>query len=722
MIDPVTAQKIKDTADIVEVVSDYVHLTRRGANYMGLCPFHNERTPSFSVNKSGNFCYCFSCHKGGSPVNFIMEKEGISYYEALKQLARKYGIEIQEKELTDEERIAQSLREGMFVANDWARDYFIKNLEEKEEGRNIGLTYLYGRHVTPEAVKAFQLGYSIDKGTDFTDAALKKGFSLETLKKLGLVGTSQQGQNYDKFRGRVMFPILNAAGKTVGFGGRDLKGSPAKYINSPESEIYSKSKELYGLFQAKTSMGRDDKCYLVEGYLDVIGFWQSGIKNVVASSGTALTDGQIALIHRFTPNVTLIYDGDAAGIKASIRGIDMLLDHGMNVKSVLLPPGEDPDSLAAKLSPEELKEFLQKNETDIIRFKAKVLLDEAKNDPQKRWEAIRSVVDSLAHIADKIKRDVYIQECSRIFNVPEESLSTEVAKTRISIVEQERVRRRMADLNQNLPQDSDNKTPKAVTSPITNKKDVKNYTGSSLFQLEKNLIETCLKYGFFRIWDDIEETEPGVFQTTFEYIDEELSIDGISLSFPPFIKVFESLRELLPEFKRDLKNYLIALEEELNSFEKNRYKEKEGLSFSMNDILKEEGNIKKEIIQLKDNKIREFSQNYITSRLASHEDEDIRRISLETFAQKHKLSKIFTKNKKPVTNEETVLPIVINSLNVLKNGILDIQLKELMKELKNIEGQSIEQEREIHKKISSIMQLRVRMAKDIGERIVSPRK
>ena len=451
MIDPATVQKIKDSADIVEVVSDYVHLVRRGANYMGLCPFHNERTPSFSVNKSRNFCYCFSCHKGGSPVNFIMEKEGVSYHDALLQLAAKYGIEVRERELSDEEKASQSRREGMFIANEWARNYFVSNLEETEEGRNVGLAYIYGRKVTPEAIKAFHLGYAIDRGTDFTDNALRKGFSLDILKATGLVGTSQEGRNYDRFRGRVIFPVLNSAGKTVAFGGRDLKGGPAKYINSPETEIYVKSRELYGIYQAKGEIVRKDKCYLVEGYLDVIGMWQSGIKNVVASSGTSLTDGQIALLHRFTQNVTLIYDGDSAGIKASLRGIDMLLAHNLNVRAVRLPEGDDPDSLAAKLTPDELKEFLKNNETDIIRFKINVLLEDVKNDPQKKYLAVRSIVESLAHIPDKIKREIYVQECSQLLNVSEHNLSRDIAKARVSVIEQERQKRRTEEINRDFP-------------------------------------------------------------------------------------------------------------------------------------------------------------------------------------------------------------------------------------------------------------------------------
>lgn len=337
MIDKATAERIKSAADIVEVVSDYVHLTRRGANYMGLCPFHNERTPSFSVNKNRNFCYCFSCHKGGSPVNFIMEKEGVSYHDALLYLADKYGIKVEERELSDEERNAITEREGMYVANEWAMKRMQANLMTTEEGKTVGLQYFYSREVTDEAIREFRLGYCLDTGHDLVDAAHHAALDMDVLKRVGLIGTSGSGRNYDRFHGRVIFPILNSSGKPIAFGGRDLKGGPAKYINSPESAIYVKSNELYGIFQAKSEIVKQDRCYLVEGYMDVIGMWQSGLRNVIASSGTALTDGQIALIHRFTNNVTLIYDGDAAGIKAALRGINMLLSHKLNVKVLLLP-------------------------------------------------------------------------------------------------------------------------------------------------------------------------------------------------------------------------------------------------------------------------------------------------------------------------------------------------------------------------------------------------
>lgn len=433
MIDPATVERIKNTADIYEVVSDYVQLIRRGANYVGLCPFHNERTPSFSVNRQKNFCYCFSCKKGGSPVNFIMEKEGLSYPEALRHLARRYGIEVVETRLTDEQRAQRDNREAMYLANEWAMQKMEEDLTATDEGRDIGLQYFTQRGVTDEARKAFRLGYALDRSDALTEAAVRKGFDIALFKKLGLVGTSQHGRDYDRFRGRVIFPIHNRIGKVVAFGGRDLKGGMAKYINSPESDIYRKSHELYGIYQARAAIESENRCFLVEGYMDVIGMWQSGMKNVVASSGTALTEGQIELIKRITPNITLIYDGDQAGIKASLRGMDMLLAAGMNVKLLLLPDGDDPDSFARKHTPEEFREYVAAHETDIISFKARVMLGEGQADPQKRIETINSVAYSIAHIPDDVSRDVYVQVCSKILDIPEQTIANAVARARIEV-------------------------------------------------------------------------------------------------------------------------------------------------------------------------------------------------------------------------------------------------------------------------------------------------
>lgn len=719
MIDPQTVRRITDAADIVEVVSDYVHLVRRGANYMGLCPFHNERTPSFSVNKSKNFCYCFSCHKGGSPVNFIMEKEGVSYHEALLQLAKKYGIEVRERELTNEEREQQTRREGMLVANEWAKNYFISNLE-KEEGKNVALSYLYGRHVTPEAIKAFGLGYAIDKGSDLTDEALRQGFSLEILKATGLTGVGNQGGNYDKLRGRVIFPIINTAGKTVAFGGRDLKGGPAKYINSPESEVYSKSRELYGIFQAKGDMVREDKCYLVEGYLDVIGMWQAGIKNVVASSGTALTDGQIALIHRFTENVTLIYDGDAAGIKASLRGIDMLLAHNLNVKAVLLPEGEDPDSLAAKLTPQELRDFLAENETDIIRFKINVLMGEVKDDPMQRWNAVRSIVESVAHISDKIKRDIYIQECSALLDIKESTLSTEVAKRRHQVVEQEKAKRRVDEINKDFPEKPENMNPRE-TNPASSRQIVE-ISNSSLYPLERELLYYCLKYGFISLLSLNLEEEDGeeAAATVIEFIDAELEVDGISFTHPEYELVFKELKSFLPRFKTD------SWEHEKEIERLSEEKREEGIAkirqqnLSMTEIEREEEKLEKEIgsyaVALREG----FSMNYILDKFGSHENDIIRRHTNQAYAEKHQLSNFFTKNRPTDNKEEKIVNDIVTSLNVLKNGIIDLQLKQLMEELKNLKGGDPELEKNLHSRISEIIRMRSRMAKDIGDRILSP--
>ncbi|WP_303742279.1 DNA primase, partial [uncultured Muribaculum sp.] len=357
-IDRETVQRILDAADIVEVVSDFVHLKRRGSSYLGLCPFHNERTPSFSVSKSKNICKCFSCGKGGSPVNFIMEHEQMSYYEALRYLARKYNIEIKEHEMSDKEREEESERESMLAVNDFALKHFEKNLQETDDGRDIGLSYFLDRGINEASIKKFRLGYSLEKSNDLLNAAKSRGYNEKYLIETGLCIKTDQGRVYDRFKGRVMFPVFSISGKVIAFGGRTLKKDVAKYVNSPESLIYKKSYQLYGLYQAKQAIVKHDKCILVEGYMDVISMHQSGIENVVASSGTSLTDGQIRLIHRFTDNVTVIYDGDAAGIKASLRGIDMLLAEGLDIKVLLLPDGDDPDSFAQKHTSSELEEYI----------------------------------------------------------------------------------------------------------------------------------------------------------------------------------------------------------------------------------------------------------------------------------------------------------------------------------------------------------------------------
>ena len=434
MIDQTTIDRILDAAQIVDVVSEFVTLRKRGVNYVGLCPFHNEKTPSFSVSPAKGLCKCFSCGKGGNSVHFIMEHEQMSYYEALKYLAKKYNIEIKERELTNEEKQAQTTRESMFIVNNFARDYFQNILKNHVDGRSIGLAYFRQRGFRDDIIEKFQLGYCTESHDAMSQEALRKGYKKEFLVKTGICYETDDHRLRDRFWGRVIFPVHTLSGKVVAFGGRVLstatKGVKVKYVNSPESEIYHKSNELYGIYFAKQAIVKQDRCFLVEGYTDVISMHQSGIENVVASSGTALTPGQIRLIHRFTNNITGLYDGDVAGIKASIRGIDMLLEEGMNIKVCLLPDGDDPDSFARKHNSEEFQTFIREHEKDFIRFKTDLLMEDAGKDPIKRAELISNIVRSISVIPEAIIRDVYIKECSQHLRIEEKLLVAEVAKLR----------------------------------------------------------------------------------------------------------------------------------------------------------------------------------------------------------------------------------------------------------------------------------------------------
>ncbi|OFX88063.1 MAG: DNA primase [Bacteroidetes bacterium GWF2_33_16] len=431
MIDHNTIQRIIDTAEIIDVIQDFVSLKKRGVNYLGLCPFHNEKTPSFTVSAVKGIYKCFGCGKGGNAVNFIMEHEHLGYPEALKYLAKKYNIDVVEKELTAEEIQQQNERDSLLVVSKYANTYYQDKLHKHTDGRAIGLSYFKERGFRDEIIQKFELGFSLDIRDAFTKAAIENGYKLEFLEKAGFT-IVKDDDKYDRFRGRVMFPIHGLSGNVIGFGGRVLKKDEktAKYLNSPESEIYHKSKVLYGMFQAKTAITQADKCYLVEGYTDVISMHQSGIENVVASSGTSLTIDQIRLIKRFTPNVTIIYDGDAAGIKASLRGIDLVLEQGLNVRVLLLPDGEDPDSFAKSHSASELIDFITKNEEDFIKFKTRLLSKDAKNDPVKKASLITDIVRSISVIPDGITRTVYIKECSRILDIDEKILYSESNKIR----------------------------------------------------------------------------------------------------------------------------------------------------------------------------------------------------------------------------------------------------------------------------------------------------
>ncbi len=557
MIDQNTINKILDTARIEEVVGDFVSLRKSGANYMGLCPFHDERTPSFSVSPSKGIFKCFSCGKGGNVVHFVKEHEQLSYSEALKWLARKYNIEVVEKELSEEEKQLNNDRESMFIVNEFARDYFVKNLHESVEGQSVGLAYFQGqRRLREDIVRKFQLGYCSEQRDTFTLNALQHGYQKDMLIKTGLSIQTQNNALFDRYRGRVIFPVHTISGKVVAFGGRILKKDEklAKYVNSPESEIYSKSAELYGLYFAKKSIIKENCCYLVEGYLDVISMHQAGIENVVASSGTSLTHGQIRQIHRFSENITVLYDGDAAGIKAALRGINLLLEDGMNVKVVLLPEGEDPDSYAQSHSAVEVMDYIRQNECDFISFKTNILLKDCENDPVGRARMIQDIVESIALIPNEIIRSEYIRACSRQLQTREELLLKEVGKKRRDYIERIKQKKNYERNQQGLgTQQPVHQQPETETQPSTDllealiqsgkgptekpvQKERQSLVGhDQLEAYEKNLLKMVLRYGERILYED-----EGLNVSVLAFIKTELENDNVDFQHPLY-------REMLHE-------------------------------------------------------------------------------------------------------------------------------------------------------------------------------
>ncbi len=518
MIDRETVDRIYAAANIVDIIGDYVTLKRKGVNYQACCPFHNEKTPSFVVSPSKGVYKCFGCGKGGNAVTFLMEHENIAYPEALKMVAKRYGIEVKEKELTPEEARRNDDRESMFALNGWAADYFARYLLHESEGMSVGMTYFrQTRGMTDATIQKFGLGFCPAKGDKMSKDALAAGYKEEFLLSTGLsLKRESDGSLYDRFRDRVIFPVHNISGRIVAFGGRTLRTdkSVAKYQNSPESEIYSKKRELYGLYFAKKAIQQQDFAIMVEGYTDVISMHQAGVENVVSSSGTSLTTEQIRLLNRFTKNITVIYDGDSAGIHASLRGIDMILKEGMNVRVVLLPEPEDPDSFARSHTAAELQEYIRTNEQDFLAFKAKLLLQDAEGDPIKKAALIGDMVQSIAQIPDSIQRSVYIKECARIMDIDEQILISEVARKRLSTTgdrETDEFVRRQTTLRREVPREPEVEYVKQVEA------------GSSTDALERELCKYLLKYGHCKF--DFKEGRNMVSCNVAEVIFDELA-DG----------------------------------------------------------------------------------------------------------------------------------------------------------------------------------------------------
>ena len=701
MIDQPTIDRILDAANIVDVVSEFVTLRKRGVNYVGLCPFHDDKSPSFYVSPAKNICKCFACGEGGTAVHFIMKHEQIGYFDALRFLAKKYNIEIEERELSDEEKRIRSDRESMFIVNAWAQQYFSQMLHEHVEGKTVGMRYFIERGFREDTIRKFQLGYSLDQRDALYQQALRKGYKKEYLEKTGLVIAYENGNVNDRFRGRVIFPVHSLSGKVVAFGGRVLKKDEktAKYVNSPESPIYHKSNELYGIYFAKQAIVKADRCYLVEGYTDVISMHQSGVENVVASSGTALTHGQIRLIHRFTNNITVLYDGDAAGIKAAIRGIDLLLDEGMNVKVVLLPDGEDPDSFARSHTATEFTEFIRQHETDFIRFKTKLLLADAGNDPVKRAALIGDIIRTIAIVPDDITRTIYIRECSAMMEIDEQVVLNQVNKQRLSKNEQKpSVLVTNRSTTEILPPDYSiaepsgqmQEVPVATAEPVSDQlppdfppPPEEEFSGSNEMSeippsapveetqvmtrqrspyeaFEIALLRYVVRYGERVLYDYVdEETKERIVMRVAEFIRDDLERDDLSFYTPIFKQMLDEAANRCGE----------------ETFIAHRY-------------------------------------------FLSHPDPLVSRVAANLMSEKYQLSKYHFKFREVEQEEDKLDQLVVRDLFAFKEAYIMRQLKEKQEQLKQLSSADPEQIMTVMKEIAQLNEIKKVLSKELGERII----
>ena len=551
MIDRLTIEKIKDAANIVDVVGEFVTLRKAGANYKGLCPFHNEKTPSFIVSPSRGICHCFGCGKGGNSISFIMEHEQMTYPEALRWLANKYHIEIHERELSDDEKREQSERESMFIVNEWAAKYFEEILHGDGDMASIGMQYFRSRGFRDDIIRKFQLGFDLNDRHALAQTALKKGYKADYLLKTGICYQNDRGELIDRYAGRVIFPWIGISGKVVGFGGRKLdaatKGVQQKYVNSPDSDIYHKDHELYGIYQAKKTIAKEDRVYMVEGYTDVISMHQCGIENVVANSGTALSVHQIHTLHRFTSNITLLYDGDAAGIHAALRGTDMLLAEGMNLKVLLLPEGEDPDSFARKHTAIDFRKYIEENQTDFIQFKTDLLLKNQR-DPLKRSEAINSIVQSIAVVQNQILRDTYLHDCAQRIGINEGTLINQM-------------NRYIREKKEGRSSDTGVRREEIASTPKINLQN-SSVSSGGVSTIEKMLIQMIIRYGEMVVFRNIEDEEGNVYNLTVaQFIHYNMATDGLQFSSELYNRILSEAVEHCTDADFKAENYFIHHED-----------------------------------------------------------------------------------------------------------------------------------------------------------------
>lgn len=717
MIDQPTIDRILDAANIVDVVSEFVTLRKRGINYVGLCPFHTDKTPSFYVSPAKNICKCFACGEGGTAVHFIMKHEQLNYFDALRYLAKKYNIEIQERELTDKEKQRKSDRESMLIVNSWAQQYFTTQLYEHVEGKTVGLRYFAERGFREDTIRKFQLGYSLDKRDALYKEATKNGYKKEFLEKTGLVIAYDNGGVNDRFRGRVIFPVHTLSGKVVAFGGRVLKKDEktAKYVNSPESEIYHKSNELYGIYFAKQAIVKEDRCFLVEGYTDVISMHQAGIENVVASSGTALTQGQIRLIHRFTSNITVLYDGDAAGIKAALRGIDLLLEDGMNVKVVLLPDGEDPDSFARKHNASQFSEFIKQSETDFIRFKTRLLLDDAGNDPIKRSSLITDIIRTVAIIPDNIARSIYIRECSAMMEIDEQVLLNEVNKIRLSKEERQNMQGQVTPPVSN------------TMSMIPEYPDLPGYqpvAGDSFLPPDDTV----------PLPDDYMPPPPPPEEYPME---ESGPMDVPPPDYPPAqppqtvqpvqpAQTAQSKRSPYEVYELTLLKYIVRygeqilfdyVDEETNEHIVMRVAEYIRYDLERDDLTFYTPIIKSMLDEAAD---KCKTEGFIASRyFLAHPDPNVSRLAANLISEKYQLSKYHSKYRELEQEQDKLDQLVTREIYAMKDAYILRQIKETQLGIKEAHAQGNEDKVfELMKQLTRLNEIKNVLSKELGERIV----
>lgn len=731
-IDNATVQRILDAADIVEVVSDFVSLKKRGANYVGLCPFHNDRSPSFYVSKAKGMCKCFSCGEGGSPVSFIMKLEQMSFTEALRYLAKKYNIEIEEREMTDEERRAESDRENMLALNDFVMRYFEKNLHDTQEGRDIGLSYFRYRGISDEMIERFHLGYALEGRDELYNTAVARGYSEQYLFSTGVCTKTDDGRVYDRFRGRVIYPVLSLSGKVVAFGGRTLSKEKkiAKYVNSPESDIYLKRRELYGLFQAKQAISKAQRCIIVEGYMDVISMHQAGVCNVVASSGTALTVEQVRLIKRFTNNVTLIYDSDAAGIKASLRGIELLLQDGMNIKVLLLPPGDDPDSFAQNHSSTEVEQYIAEHETDFISFMARVLMEGAADDPTRRATVITRLVKTIALIPDEITRSVYVQECSRILFMDEDILRREVGKYYNEFRLKSREERQRAEAFTSVPDDGQGVAAdgRTATPPQPQAPSAQGASGTDsgkvkfLRTYEMAIARLIAKYGNYAFAEGLDEEGNVVPMTVLEYIESDLMADEIRFVNADLAHFFdEAVRLSRATWEADLQRRRVELDAKRQQDFAAGVDAIRQKATDVGSISAMERSLRESVDAEYARGLEEYAGSYLSKLMCSSPDDLVRNIATDLVVERHILSKVHTKYAKVDTEQDLLGELVPRALHELKDAILWTRLSDARKRLAACAA-DYDSAIALMREIQEIEAARSELAKLIGDRVIAPRK